>query len=84
MASIQFIPGRRYRVIYRVPGELQKEFIGTLLEIQQGGLLEGDNLLWDLRPEAGTATLRMWYVVDAEMVPNTVPHQVPYTQRRNR
>lgn len=78
VASTRFIPGRKYQVTYRSPGEVEKRFIAVLLEIRDGDLSTGQLLVWDFRPEGGTSSLSMFYVVDAEMVPLTVPVELPH------
>ena len=60
-------PGQRYKILYQIPGVHQKPRIAVMEFMAfEPNTLHGDDLVFSLRPLAGTQTLKSRWIISAE------------------
>lgn len=79
MKNIALQQGARYYVRYRVPGihRTDQEFIGTFMSTHI--MLDRNELMWSLRPLAGTSTVYDDHIKDIQ--PTSAPVMLPRRAR---
>lgn len=76
MEPQEFTHGMRYRVHFKHSNQRRtRTFVGTCMGY------EGRHLWFDLRPGAGTMQLDADDVIDAQVVPRSVPHHNPKVEK---